>query len=583
LVVFLGAVEVAAQGTPDDEPVFSGGVQAGRHYRQTGGETGLGFDVVEPFFSAMQDLGGVELAGYPISTPFIGADGCLYQAFQVLVLQQCPGTVGVQPANTFQTLEEAGVDGLLALHGIAPAEADGGNSFEESIAIRLAWLEDAALRERYLAQCGGGSFDAAVQRCGLPMSRPRDLGPFVSQRFQRIAFQRWLTDGPSGEHIGDVTAALGGELLKQLGVLGGSVTEPHALAAPPPVAALSAGPSSDLAAMVTVATTGATVTGFRGSASLVVFEPGVEVARTVAPNTFVPVRDAFAVGHGDQVRTGDGSALLIFFDGAAVQIPAHAQLLLHQLQVDDSGARIQVVQMAGSALLRLDRPLPPGSHFEAYLGPGTLRLDEGVARVTIQAGGATVETFRGAGEVNSGGLTATVPAGTRAVLRAGASPLTLPGVLGEMPLLYLPWIPRLDPAVPTALLAPPHMLEAAATARAALAATAAAPSPTVTPTPAPTDTPTLVPSTTPTHDPSTATPTELPTMTPSTTPTASPTPTQPTATMTRTSSPTPTPSATPTPTVTQTPTATTTPTPTATSTPTETPTPTATASATATP
>src|ERR671923_91780 len=84
---------------------------------------------------------------------------------------------------------------LLAL-GIGPGEQDSGASFAEARRNRLGWLEDAAIRERYLGQCGRGNEDAAVQLCGLPMTRPQRFGPFVSQRFQRIAFQRWLVEGP---------------------------------------------------------------------------------------------------------------------------------------------------------------------------------------------------------------------------------------------------------------------------------------------------------------------------------------------------------------------------------------------------
>ena len=69
-------------------------------------------------------------------------------------------------------------------------EADTGANFEQAKAQRLSWLENAAIRERYLSQCGNGNADQAVEFCGLPMNHPTSVGPFVSQRFQRIASRR---------------------------------------------------------------------------------------------------------------------------------------------------------------------------------------------------------------------------------------------------------------------------------------------------------------------------------------------------------------------------------------------------------
>ncbi len=223
---------------PDQEAIVSGGQTVGIYYRQTGGETGLGYEVREPFYSALQALGGPPVAGYPVSVPFMGTDGCTYQAFQVLLLQACPG-LGVRLANTFQILQEAGADGRLQQLGIGPGEDDHSRSFDEAVQIRLAWLTDPAIAQRYLAQCGDGDPNAAVQRCGLPMNHPAAFGPFVSQRFQRIAFQRWLADGPGGIKAGDVTAVLGGDLLKLAGVLSGMVVQPQPLGQAVPLLTVS--------------------------------------------------------------------------------------------------------------------------------------------------------------------------------------------------------------------------------------------------------------------------------------------------------------------------------------------------------
>src|SRR5688500_19330033 len=71
------APTVLAQ-TPDEQALVSGGAEIGRHFRQTGGGTGLGFDVREPFYSAMLALGGATGTGFPGPTPFPGVHGCTY-------------------------------------------------------------------------------------------------------------------------------------------------------------------------------------------------------------------------------------------------------------------------------------------------------------------------------------------------------------------------------------------------------------------------------------------------------------------------------------------------------------------------
>ncbi len=94
----------------------------GRHFRQTGDGATVGFDVRPPFWEALGALGGAPAAGYPISVPFLGTDGCAYQVFQVVLMQRCGEAVIL--ANTFEILQEAGADPQLDRLGIAPGEED---------------------------------------------------------------------------------------------------------------------------------------------------------------------------------------------------------------------------------------------------------------------------------------------------------------------------------------------------------------------------------------------------------------------------------------------------------------------------
>jgi hypothetical protein len=89
--------------------------------------------------------------------------------------------------------------------------------------IRLAWLTDAPIRAAYLA---AGSEERAVELYGLPMSQPERMGPFVSQRFQRIGLQRWVESVPGMPAPGTVSRVLAGDLAKQAGLLSPDAIQP---------------------------------------------------------------------------------------------------------------------------------------------------------------------------------------------------------------------------------------------------------------------------------------------------------------------------------------------------------------------
>src|SRR5829696_5019952 len=125
------AQPAVAQQVFQGEPVLEDGAVVGRFYPV--GDGGTGFEVREPFLSA---LGGPPVAGTPVSAPFLDADGCTYQAFQVLVLQGCPGGP-VRLANTFAILEQAGADAQLLGLGVGSPERDAAAGFAEAVGIRL--------------------------------------------------------------------------------------------------------------------------------------------------------------------------------------------------------------------------------------------------------------------------------------------------------------------------------------------------------------------------------------------------------------------------------------------------------------
>ncbi len=202
-----------------------GGVQSGFFYSQAAGGRG-GFILTDDRWLLVQRLGGVSAIGYPASQVWEGEDGFNYQVTQGALLQWSQAT-GVRLGNTFQILEAAGLDGWLLTVGVPrPIKDDGSNNLDEAVAIRMGWLTQSDIADRYR---DAGS--AAVELFGLPMSQPQRFGPFIAQRFQRVAFQYWVESVPGMPPAGSVSVVLGGDLLKEAGL----VPPAARLPVPPPV------------------------------------------------------------------------------------------------------------------------------------------------------------------------------------------------------------------------------------------------------------------------------------------------------------------------------------------------------------
>src|SRR5439155_15404775 len=118
-------------------------VAGGHFYTQTGGGSGKGYAVTDAdgvgFWSAFQQVGGVEVAGYPVSQRF-SHGGFVTQAMQKAVLQWRPDSRTVAFVNVFDDLGAAGKDQFLLevrqTPRAAPFPAEAGQPFEQVVKIR---------------------------------------------------------------------------------------------------------------------------------------------------------------------------------------------------------------------------------------------------------------------------------------------------------------------------------------------------------------------------------------------------------------------------------------------------------------
>jgi N-acetylmuramoyl-L-alanine amidase len=209
-----------AEGAPNDAPLDYP-VANGRFFTQANGNGGggsLGYGVTDEggirLWTAMQQLGGPEVVGYPVSQRFEW-NGFSVQAFQKLVLQWRPETGSVSFINVFDELNQAGKDPWLRNVRSTPERLgpnEDGKSWDQVVADRISWLDDSpGIKARYL-----GTADY-VTRYGLPTSRIEDVGDAQVVRFQRAVMQLWKVNVPWAK-AGDVTVANGGDIGKEAGL-----------------------------------------------------------------------------------------------------------------------------------------------------------------------------------------------------------------------------------------------------------------------------------------------------------------------------------------------------------------------------
>ena len=196
------------------------------------------------FFADGYDrLGGVDLLGYPASYRYIGSGGVPTQLTQGAVLRWSgPKSRKVELDIVFERFKQMDLDDWLYHTKGIPRSLDDGvpaGQWARREKVRLTWLTNEKLKAKYLAnpnpeKIASWSEDQAIRLYGLPMSYPERHGPFISQRFQRVAFQLWVEEVEGMPAPGTVVLVLGGDLLKEAGLLSWRAWSPEERPRPKP-------------------------------------------------------------------------------------------------------------------------------------------------------------------------------------------------------------------------------------------------------------------------------------------------------------------------------------------------------------
>ena len=180
------------------------------------------------FADEYERLGGVDTLGYPASYRYIGSGGAPTQLTQAAVLQWSgPKKRRVELDMIFERFRQRDLDDWLYDTKGIPRSLDDGvpaGQWARREKVRLSWLTNERIKEKYLAnpnpvKNASWSQDQAIRLYGLPMSYPERHGPFISQRFQRVAFQLWVEEVEGMPAPGTVVRVLGGDLFKEAGLL----------------------------------------------------------------------------------------------------------------------------------------------------------------------------------------------------------------------------------------------------------------------------------------------------------------------------------------------------------------------------
>ena len=218
-------------------------IPGGHFYRQAngqGGAGGSGYAITDeggiPFWTAFQQLDGVQAVGYPASRRFTW-DGFTVQVMQKVVFQWHPDSGQVMFVNVLDRLHDAGDDPWLQASRQTPPPSDTTPDRDlpwPQVAQRHWAMFDsnAAIKARYWAD------PDPLDHFGLPMSAA-DEGDSYVVRCQRAVFQYWKVAVPWAA-AGQVTIANGGDLAKEVGMFPAAAITPT-----PGPAAGPAAPSHD--------------------------------------------------------------------------------------------------------------------------------------------------------------------------------------------------------------------------------------------------------------------------------------------------------------------------------------------------
>lgn len=212
---------VASEQSVDATPLSVIPVGEDLFYNETNGgaPADMGYFVRGKMREVYGQMGRENVWGPPVSREYVDPNGRVSQAFQrgifQLSLDGKGNVANIEWVNVFDLLSQQGKDAwLMAVRQTPkslPWAEDAGKSWDQIVANHVSLLDqNPAIKETYFKD------PLWLQKYGLPMAPPSQVGDLITIRCQRAVFQQWLKDVPWAK-AGDVTIGLGGDIAKEAG------------------------------------------------------------------------------------------------------------------------------------------------------------------------------------------------------------------------------------------------------------------------------------------------------------------------------------------------------------------------------
>jgi len=165
--------------------------------------------------------------------------------------------------------------------------------------------------------------------------------------------------------------------------------------------------------------------------------------------TWVEATHGMKLSDGDHVKTGStGTALIVFFEGSVMELEWNSEIVISQMQVADSGSTsIQLMQMVGKSVNRVEQMIDPASHYDVETPAGSAVVLGTTFYVLVgDQGYTTVQCYGGDVTFSAGGASVVLPAGMESSALPGGQPGQPQwiGRGGEPPPVPTPVIPWAD-------------------------------------------------------------------------------------------------------------------------------------------
>lgn len=177
--------------------------------------------------------------------------------------------------------------------------------------------------------------------------------------------------------------------------------------------------------VTTLSFTGNSTPGTSAPPSTISSLSGEVLVKKQGSTTWVAAVAGMKLGAGDQLQTGgNGTALLLFFEGSTLEVQARSAILIKELTLAGNGSTtIGLKQLVGNTVSRVQKLADSASRYEVDTAAGSAVVRGTVFGVVVEADGySTVTCDEGQVWFSASGVTVLVSQGQQSDATVGGTP-----------------------------------------------------------------------------------------------------------------------------------------------------------------